>query len=319
MTSFGVVFPAHAPAEALPSFATRAETLGYDELWVVEDCFLSGGLTQASAALAATKELRVGVGLLPAAVRNAAIVAMEIATVARLYPARFSVAFGHGVESWMTQIDARPAKRLAALGEVITAVRMLLCGETVNAAGAFVNLASVTLENPPAVAPQILAGTTGPEGIAMAGRRADGLLLPEGCGPRFVAHAKQLAERATPLPGLPFAIVVYAWMRIGDDESARAALTDAVSHWIDSGLYAGPMREAGVNGAPELGPLTRKIADELAIAGTAPQCAAAVNRLVTAGAQRVVLAAVGPDFADQYEQFAHDVLPDLRSSDTAAS
>jgi len=76
VSSIGVVFPAHAPAEDLPAFAARAETLGYDELWVIEDCFLSGGLTLATAALAATERIHVGVGLLPAAVRNAAIVAM---------------------------------------------------------------------------------------------------------------------------------------------------------------------------------------------------------------------------------------------------
>jgi 5,10-methylenetetrahydromethanopterin reductase len=314
VTSFGAVFPAHAPVEALPSFAVRAEELGYEEIWVVEDCFLAGGLTQATAALAVTEGLRVGVGLLPAAVRNAAVAAMEIATVARLYPGRFSVAFGHGVESWMSQIDARPAKRVAALGEVITAVRMLLAGETVNAAGSFVRLASVTLDTPPSVPPEILAGTTGPKGISMAGRRADGLLLPEGCGPRFVAYAKQLAERQLPLRGSPFTTVAYAWLRIGDDESARAALTEAVSHWIGSGLYTGPMREAGIQAAPALGSVSREIADELAIVGTDTQCTAAVDRFVDAGAQRLVLAAVGCDFAEQYEQFAQDVLPNARTA-----
>jgi 5,10-methylenetetrahydromethanopterin reductase len=314
VTSFGVVFPAHAPVEALPSFAVRAEALGYEEIWVVEDCFLAGGLTQATAALAVTESLRVGVGLLPAAVRNAAVAAMEIATVARLYPGRFAVAFGHGVESWMTQINARPAKRVAALGEVITAVRMLLGGETVNAAGSFVNLASVALETPPAVPPEILAGTTGPKGISMAGRRADGLLLPEGCGPRFVAYAKDLAERMIPVPGSPFAIVAYAWLRIGDDESARAALTDAVSQWTASGLYAGPMREAGIEGAAALGSVSREIADELAIVGTATHCTAAVERFVDAGADRLVLAAVGSDFTEQYEQFAQDVLSNARTA-----
>jgi 5,10-methylenetetrahydromethanopterin reductase len=108
LTSLGIVFPAHAPPETLPAFAERAEALGYDELWVVEDCFLSGGLTLATAALAVTQRIGVGIGLLPAAVRNPAIVAMEIATIGRIYPGRVTVAFGHGVEAWMTQIGARP-------------------------------------------------------------------------------------------------------------------------------------------------------------------------------------------------------------------
>src|ERR1700759_2265141 len=313
MTSFGIMFPVRASAAALPSFAAAAEDLGYDEIWVAEDCFLWGGLTQATAALAVTNRIRVGIGLLPAAVRNAAITAMEIATLAQLYPGRLSVAFGHGVESWMTQIDARPAARLGALAEVMTAVRMLLAGETVNVAGSFVNLASVALDRPPADPPDVLAGTTGPQGIAMAGRRADGLLLPEGCGPQFVAYAKGRAEGTNRIGG-PLSIVVYAWLRVGDDESARATLSEAVSHWSASGLYPGPMSKAGVNGQTALGPVPREIADELAIVGERDHCVAAVDRFVKAGAQRLVLAAVGSDFDEQYERFAEEVLPIVRTT-----
>jgi 5,10-methylenetetrahydromethanopterin reductase len=230
-----------------------------------------------------------------------------------LYPGRLSVAIGHGVESWMNQIDARPPKRVGALGEVITAIRMLLAGETVNVSGSWVKLSCVALENPPDVAPPVLAGTTGPQGITLAGRKADGLLLPEGCGPKFIAHATQLAARAHRVPASPLEIVVYAWLRIGEDRAARAALTDAVSQWVGSGLYAGPMREAGIDASPEVGPIGRQVADELAIVGTAAQCVAGVDRFVDAGAQRLILAALGADVADQYETFAQEVLPACRA------
>jgi alkanesulfonate monooxygenase SsuD/methylene tetrahydromethanopterin reductase-like flavin-dependent oxidoreductase (luciferase family) len=307
--AIGAVFPATALPEELPSFAARIEALGYDEVWVIEDCFLSGGLTLAATALAATREVRVGIGLLPAAVRNPAIAAMEIATLARLYPGRLTVTFGHGVESWMTQIGARPAKRVAALGEVITAVRMLLAGEVVTMAGTWVSLASVVLENPPQVAPPVLAGTTGVQGMRLAARRADGLLLPEGCGLTFISQARQImAEVSRPLPD-PLDLVVYAWLRIGEDEPARDALSGAVAHWFDSGLYGGPTRAAGLDESPRPGPLGRPLVDELAVAGAPDQCAAAVGRFAEAGAQRLVLAAVGPDPGDQYEAFARDALP----------
>jgi 5,10-methylenetetrahydromethanopterin reductase len=314
ITSLGVVFPAHAPPETLPAFAERAEERGYEEVWVVEDCFLSGGLTMATAALAATERIRVGVGLLPAAVRNAAIAAMELATIARIYPGRLTVAFGHGVETWMTQIGARPQKRLAALGEVVTAVRMLLAGETVNVSGSFVSLASVTLENPPQVAPGILVGTTGSQGIALAGRRAEGLLLPEGCGPRFVAHAKQIAEAAA-RPAPPPQIVAYAWLRIDDDEPARRVLSDAVAHWAASGLYPEPMRQAGLVEAPSPSrPISRHTADEVAVVGSAARCVEAVERFSDAGAQRLVMAAIGNDADEQYARFAREVLPMFRGA-----
>jgi 5,10-methylenetetrahydromethanopterin reductase len=319
MTALGVVFPAHAGPETLPTFARRVEALGYDELWVIEDCFLSGGLTLAATALAVTDRIRVGVGLLPAAVRNAAIVAMEIATLGHMFPGRLSIAFGHGVEAWMKQIDARPEKRLGALGEIVTAVRMLLAGETVNATGSFVSLASVRLDNPPNVAPEILVGTTGPKGIALAGRRAEGLLLPEGCGPRFIAHAKQIAWAAAKPPAPSPQIVAYAWLRIGDDAAARCALSDAVAHWAGSGLFPGPMREAGVVDAASQGrPIRRDTADELAVVGPATRCVEAVERFVDAGAQRLVMAAIGDGPDEQYARFAREVLPMFQEPKSAS-
>jgi alkanesulfonate monooxygenase SsuD/methylene tetrahydromethanopterin reductase-like flavin-dependent oxidoreductase (luciferase family) len=115
----GVLFRPQWPPEDLPAFARRAEDDGFAELWLVEDCFLAGGLTMAATALASTRQLVVGIGLLPAALRNPALAAMEISGLARLHPGRFVVAFGHGVEPWMRQIDARPPDRLAALEETV--------------------------------------------------------------------------------------------------------------------------------------------------------------------------------------------------------
>jgi 5,10-methylenetetrahydromethanopterin reductase len=312
-TSIGVVFPAHAPAEDLPAFAAHVEALGYDELWVIEDCFLSGGLTLAAVALAATQRIHVGIGLLPAAVRNAAIVAMEIGTLGRIFPGRLTVAFGHGVESWMTQIGARPAKRLAALGELVTAVRQLLVGETVDVARSFVQLRQVALDNPPASPPIIAVGTTGAQGIALAGRRAQGLLLPEGCGPTFITEAKAIADSAAGSAATAPRIIAYAWLRIDQDEPARLALTDAVAHWMNFGLFPGPVRAAGIDAPPQTGrPLARALADELGVVGSAEHCKQAVTRFAGAGVQSLVLAAVGSGYAEQYERFAQEVLPAVR-------
>ena len=84
----GVMLPRDLPAHLFRTYAQRAETLGFDELWVVEDCFFRGGVAQAAAALAMTERIRLGIGILPAAVRNAAFTAMEAATLAELFPGR---------------------------------------------------------------------------------------------------------------------------------------------------------------------------------------------------------------------------------------
>jgi alkanesulfonate monooxygenase SsuD/methylene tetrahydromethanopterin reductase-like flavin-dependent oxidoreductase (luciferase family) len=303
----GVVFPAQAPVEDLPAFAAAVEAAGLEQLWLIEDCFLAGGLTMAATALALTERLRVGVGLLPAPIRNPALAAMEIATLARLHPGRLEIAFGHGVREWMDQIGALPQRRLAALEEVVLAVRRLLAGETVTVTGSHVRLDRVALEPPPAVPPPILVGTTGPKGVRLAARSADGLLMPEGCGPAFVEWAA--AELRDERPQAELRKVVYAWLRIDDDPSAaEAALRPALEGWLASGLYPEPLKRAGVPLPPQSEDDFETLTRELAVAGEPSQCAAAIERLAAAGADSVVLVPVGSDPAGQVERLAGEVL-----------
>ncbi len=311
--SIGVVFPADAPAAVLPEFARKVEALGYSELWVIEDCFLSGGLTLAATALTATKTLRVGVGLLPAAVRNAAIVSMEIATLAAIHPGRLTVAFGHGVDSWMRQIGARPRNRVVALQEMVSTVKTLLAGGLVTCSGELVSLEAVKLDNVPEVTPPILVGTTGPQGLRVARESSDGVLLPEGCGAGFIETvAGQLgagdADGAESLE-----VVAYAWLRFGEDGPDHPALAAAVSNWRNMGLFPTAVHEAGISEASDDAEATRKAAQQLAVTGPAVQCAGSAQRLLDAGLSRLILAAVGADYVEQYELFAEHAMPLLTS------
>jgi 5,10-methylenetetrahydromethanopterin reductase len=305
--SIGVIFPARGAVEQLPDFAGRAEEHGLDELWVVEDCFLSGGVAMASTALALTRSLRVGIGLLPAAVRNPVFAAMEIATLARLYPGRVAVAFGHGVAAWMRQIGSHPGNRLAALEEVTSAVRALVGGESVSIQGSHVRLDDVRLETPPSVPPLILIGTTGPKGLAIAGRAADGILLAEGASAGFVEWAVQQASAVDGGAKRPDC-VLYSWLRIDDDaRRAEEALRPAVEHWRSSGLYPEPMRLAPAD------------ARELGVVGDPPTCARAIGRLADAGARSIVFAPLGNDVDGQVARLAAEVLPLVRAAPAPAT
>ena len=119
-------------------FATALESGGADELWVIEDCFYTAGPSLTAAALARTERLSVGIGILPAVARTAAMTAMELATLAALGPGRLIAGIGHGVQEWMAQMGVRPASPLTALEEVISAVRRLLAGETLDVQGDYV-------------------------------------------------------------------------------------------------------------------------------------------------------------------------------------
>lgn len=177
MTTLGVIFPPDLPPEQLRSVAVSADGAGVSELWLWEDCFKESGVATAAVVLAWTKTLRVGIGLCPAPLRNVALTAMEVATLARLFPGRLVPGIGHGVQDWMGQVGERVASPMTLLGEYAAALRDLLHGKTVTAAGRYVQLDAVALDWPPQVVPPVLVGAVGPRTLQLAGRLGDGAIL----------------------------------------------------------------------------------------------------------------------------------------------
>jgi alkanesulfonate monooxygenase SsuD/methylene tetrahydromethanopterin reductase-like flavin-dependent oxidoreductase (luciferase family) len=225
-----VCFDRSFPPHAIIEFTERIEAGGLDQLWVIEDCFYTSGVALAATALARTHHISVGLGILPAVARNPAITAMEVATLANLAPGRVIAGIGHGVQEWMAQMGARTASPLTTLDEVITVVRRLLHGETVSCRGREVFLDAVTLDQPPATVPPVLAGVRGPKSMAVAGRVADGVVLAEGTGPAAVRAAR---EQAGDPDG--FRVSVFSALSIEEERtSAYRWMAPVVAGWITS-------------------------------------------------------------------------------------
>jgi alkanesulfonate monooxygenase SsuD/methylene tetrahydromethanopterin reductase-like flavin-dependent oxidoreductase (luciferase family) len=259
----GIVFRPQLPPERLAGFVAAAERAGLDDLWLWEDCFLEGGLTSAAAALAWSSSLRVGLGLMPAPLRNPALAAMEIATLARLFPGRFVPALGHGVQDWMAQVGARAASPMGLLREWATAVRSLLRGDTVTVAGTYVKLDGVALDWPPAAAVPVLIGARGPKTMALAGELADGLVLDAGTSPDTVRRAIARAAAV-----VPHDVVVYLPCGAGPGSTERIQAERPPS------APAGP---------------------DLAAVGSPADVAETIGRFAAAGATTVVLQPAGDD------------------------
>ncbi len=179
----GAIFPPTQAPERLTAVASAAEAAGLAQLWVWEDCFSESGIATATAILAATSRVTVGIGLLPVPLRNVALTAMEIATMARLFPGRLTAGVGHGVLDWMSQVGARVESPMTLLREYTTALYALLHGETVTTHGRYVHLDEVALDWPPAVVPPLLVGGIRPRTVSLAGELADGLIIPGGVSP----------------------------------------------------------------------------------------------------------------------------------------
>jgi alkanesulfonate monooxygenase SsuD/methylene tetrahydromethanopterin reductase-like flavin-dependent oxidoreductase (luciferase family) len=243
----GVVFRPQSPPEHLSRVARSADEAGIAELWLWEDCFLEGGLTTAAAAMAWTGRLRVGVGLLPVPLRNPALAAMEIATLARLFPGRFLPGLGHGVLDWMGQVGARVPSPMTLLREHTAAVRELLHGRTVDVDGRFVHLERVALDWPPAEVPPVLVGARGPKTVRLAGEVADGVLLDSGLTPEQVRAACELAAEGRDgagRAGEPFRTTVYVEL----DSTAPglpARIADAIGVFGEAGADAVVLQATG--------------------------------------------------------------------------
>lgn len=173
----GVVWRPDVDPRALAAFASEVEQGGIDELWLWEDCFRQGGIAQAAVALAETESLVVGVGVLPAPLRSVVATALEISTLATMFPGRVQLAIGHGVQEWMRQAGVAVSSPLTLLREYVTALRRLLAGHTVSMAGDYVQLDAIRLELVPDVAVPVLIGGAGPKTLKLAGEFADGVVL----------------------------------------------------------------------------------------------------------------------------------------------
>lgn len=291
----GVVLPRDLPPSLVLPYAREAERLGFDELWVVEDLGYRGGFVQAAAVLGATERLRVGIGILPAAVRNPAFAAMEIATLEQLHPGRTDVGIGHGMPGWMRQAGCWPDRPLTFLAEYVATVRALLSGA--ESTGLRLDPSAV-----PDVVPPLLLGVRGPRSLAASGRIADGTVLAEPVAPEYATAALDAIA-----PHGEHRLVAYNIGAVDDDEQAALRTARPGLAWIgepDWTPHVTPLDFADEFAALRARCSTQeefaeRLPDEwvgrLALAGTPAQVRDRIGELGRAGVTSSVFIPAGPD------------------------
>ena len=258
--TLGLAYVPTLPPERLHSVARAVEEAGLDELWVWEDCFKESAIASATAALAWTSRLTVGIGLMPAPLRNVAVCAMEVAMLARMFPGRLIAGVGHGVQDWMAQVGARVGSPLTLLEEYAGALRRLLDGDRVSVSGRYVNLDGVALDWPPDAAPPLMLGGAGPKSIRLAARLGDGNLLTCALTEDEVRSAAELIARERG-GGHP----IVATQIVATGEGAAERLAAEIPRW-------GRPADLGIG-----------------VAGDAGTIAASIRRLADVGATSVVV------------------------------
>ena len=249
MVNLGVIFPPDLAPEQLRPVAMAAEESGLGELWLWEDCFAESGIATAAAVLAWTERLRVGIGLLPVPLRNVALTAMELATLARLFPGRLVPGVGHGVLDWMGQVGARVPSPMTLLGEYATALRELLHGQTVSTSGRYVTLDAVGLTWPPQTVPPVLVGAVGPRTRTLAGAVADGVILTGGTTVEQLSEAVGQVRAGRSGASLATEPEVVVFVPVAD-RPAAADVAIQVSRFADAGATTVALLSVGENAPP---------------------------------------------------------------------
>jgi alkanesulfonate monooxygenase SsuD/methylene tetrahydromethanopterin reductase-like flavin-dependent oxidoreductase (luciferase family) len=322
----GLVLGSHMPPERIVPTARQAEELGFGELWFSEDCFFAGGIAGTAAALAATRSIPVGLGVVSAVTRHPAILAMELATLDRLFPGRVIGGIGHGVPAWLNQMGLMPSSPLKALRECVTSIRTLHRGETLTSDGHF-RFDDVTLTHLPARQVPLYVGVVNDLGIRASGEFADGTILSVLASPVYVEWARARISEGAAKAGRDsrqHKLVTFALYSVArDSKAAKEAVRDAIAFYLAAMPKTALSQVYGIQdeltelvnaGGAEM--ISREMPaawiDDLAIAGAPDECADKLRMLMQAGSDSIGLWLFPTEQGDKIATLtAREVLPRL--------
>ena len=229
--------------DEMVGWARRAETLGFDSLWISDHFLYSferfGGdprpiaaiepLTAIAGLAAVTDRIRLGTLVLGAPFRHPSIVAKMATTIDGISGGRLDLGVGAGwLEEEFTAFGYRygsVGERFDSLEETLRVLQALFSGELVTLDGPTVSLRGARLLPEP-VQPRVpvwVGGKGGPRLLQLAARYADGWnsvwrWSPEAYGARAAA-AREACERAGRDPAT-FRLSVGLYSLIGETDDA---------------------------------------------------------------------------------------------------
>jgi 5,10-methylenetetrahydromethanopterin reductase len=323
----GLVLGSHLAPEQIASTARLGEELGFRELWLAEDYFFTGGISGAGAALGATREIPVGLGIVSAMVRHPALLAMEVSTLARMHPGRVRPGIGLGVPSWVRQMHLMPRSRVGAMRECVSALRRLLAGEELTEQGEYFSFNQVKLTYPPPAPVPVFMGIIGPKMLHLSGEIADGTIGSVMAGARYLAWAREqiaAGQDAAGRSGAAHPFAAFTMFSIDPDgKRARAAIRPTMAFYLaadpvnamtevyEIAKKTGALAEGGPP-AVEAG-IEEAWVEDLVVAGNPDECTKKIQALITAGADTVVLFPTPAERAEEMLRLAAaEVLPRLK-------
>ena len=299
------------------ALARVAEAHGYRSVWFAENPCDRGVFPVASACVAATSRIRIGVGIVNPYTRHPTVIAMEFGALDELAEGRALLGIGSGIGAQIERLGFR-YRPLAAMEDAIHIVRALLRGEQVRYRGPVFSADSVALRfKPPRPLMPIYMAAMGERSLALCGRIADGLMVSNMCPPAYTEYAVGIVAASAEQSGRPRPEVVqYVPCVVRPDRaearrSAKAAIGAMLTTFWPIGDDWPPLRDTIVRhsglakpeviaaldrlrkGEPATAVLDDRFIDAFAIAGTAEDCLGTAARYRRAGVDELVLTFAG--------------------------
>jgi len=314
----------------LVEFGVAAEQHGFDSA-VVSDHYQpwrhEGGhapfsISWMTAVGERTRTITLGTSVLTATFRyNPAVIAQAFATMGCLYPDRIMLGLGTGEALNDVAVTGMVwpefKERFARMREAIDLMRRLWTEDHVDHDGEYYKTVGATIYDRPANPVPIYVAAGGPVVARYAGRAGDGFICTSGKGMKLYQEelVPALNEGLEKAGRTPESLDRMIEVKLSYDHDADFAL-NATRFWAPLSLTA--EQKHSVHSSQEM----ERLADELPIeqvakrwivASTPKEAVEGIRPYVDAGFTNLVIHAPGADQIRFMDQFAADVMPELRA------
>lgn len=325
-------FQSDKPAGDYAHLAVMAESLGFDGISVFHDLGFQPSLFPLLEMARVTTRLRLGAACLNPFLLHPVEIAGQAAVLDLASNGRAYVGLARG--TWLERVGVTSARPLQRLTEAVEVVRRLLRGDDSAYDGQIFPMAAGTRLAYPRRrdALDILLGTWGPRGLALAGRCVDEVKLGGCANPDMIRHVRAVLDEACRAAGRdPSSVGLAAGaVTVVDEDGAAArqaaraqaavyldvvAALDTTVTVPDSVLA--PLRAALVRGDPDAAGrcIPGELLDRFMFAGTPAAVAEHATAVFEAGASRVEFGSPhGRTSAYGVELIGKKVLPAVREA-----
>jgi probable F420-dependent oxidoreductase len=301
---FGIAIPQafhQVPVDVslIENFLARADSSGYDSVWVQEviDATLLEPAALLTYAAALTQNLRLGSAVLLSGLRPPLQLAKTLATLDQLSRGRLIVGVGLG-----SNIQIYPAfgisgeKRVRRFVEGIALMKRLWTEDQVDYDGEFWKIRDERLGPKPIQRPHppIWFGGSHPNALRRAVQLGNGWIGGRTPTDKFRSHVLAVQQVLDELDRDPADFMIGKRVYIGV-ESNRARAEKRLNEWFSRVYHRGD------------------IADSAAIFGGEQECVDKIGEVVLAGAKLVILNPIA-DHMEHLDRLARDILPKISAT-----